>query len=324
MSLPPHGATIGVFGTEETSRTALKTAVAKKSEADGIIVHHRTDGGRKLSLLDTSDYPGRIQGYARIASISDHAFYLFPKAGRLSQPDGELAVLLESFRLPGTIQVLDGTATPEAAAVALKGTAVADYPEEERAAQSSNLDLSRIAPRPDLDSSGTLVYVDRVFSVKGVGTVALGFVLSGAVKVHDQLRPVPSQPGVVADVKGIQINDVDFEAAGRGIRVGLSLKGVVPADLDKSLWLDDGSFALSDTLALRFEKSRYYKQGLDGRDLHVQLQGEALTAKLKEGPSGGLTATLQTKVPVWEGMRASVLDLNAKSLRVAGGGTLKL
>ncbi|HME19278.1 MAG TPA: hypothetical protein VKF15_06070, partial [Nitrososphaerales archaeon] len=203
MSSQPQGATIGIFGTDETARSALGSALAKKSEAEGIIVYHRTDAGRKLSLLDTADYPGRIQGVARIASISDHAFYLFPKSGRLSPPDGELAVLLEAFGLPGTIQIIDGSSTPEMAAGALKGTAVARYGVEERNSMSTTVDLSGVAARPDFPPSGTLVFVDRAFSVKGVGTVALGFVLSGTVRLHDQLRPVPSQSELRADVRGI-------------------------------------------------------------------------------------------------------------------------
>lgn len=315
---------MGVFGTDDAAKTALKSSIGKKSETEGIVVYHRIESGRKVSLLDTSDYPGRIQGYGRVASISDHAFYVFPKSGTLTAPDGELAVLLEAFALPGTLQILDGTSTPETAVAALKGTAVAGYPVEERASASSSLDLSRLSPGPGLPRSGTLVYIDRVFSVKGVGTVALGFVLSGVVKLHDQLRPIPSQSGLLADVRGIQINDQDFDSAGRGIRIGLSLRGVEPRDLDKSLWLDDGSYGLRDAVSLQFEKSRYYKQELDGRDLHLQLPGGALPAKLKGGQNGGLTASLPTQIPVWDGMRAAVLDFNAKALRVAGGGTLKL
>jgi selenocysteine-specific translation elongation factor len=323
LSSPLQGATIGIFGTDETARTILGAALAKKSEAEGIIVYHRTEGGRKLSLLDTADYPGRIQGYARVASISDHAFYLFPKSGRLSQSDGELAVLLEAFGLPGTIQVLDGSSTPEGASGALKGTAVAGYPVEERSSLSTTVDLTRVAPRPDFPPSGTLVYVDRVFSVKGVGTVALGFVLSGSVRLHDQLRAVPSQSGLRADVRGIQVNDADFDSVGRGIRVGLSLRGIEPQDLEKCLWLDDGSFSLKDTLEFRFTKSPFYKQDLNGRDLHIQVAGGMLTAKVKQDSGDQLSAVLAAEVPAWEGMRAALLDLNAKPLRVAGGGTLK-
>ncbi len=324
MSPPPQGATAGVFGTDAATRSAFESAVAKRSEAEGIIVFHRSDGGRRVSLLDTADYPERIQGYSRIASLADHALYMFPKSGRLSAPDGELAVLLEAFGLPGTLQLLDGSSTPESARSALKGTSVAGYEAEERASSSSVLDLSRVSPRPDFPPKGTLVYVDRAFTVKGVGTVVLGFVLSGAISVHDQLRPVSGPAGLMAEVRGIQINDQDFDSAGRGIRVGLSLRGVEPRDLEKSHWLDDGSFLLTEKPHLQFTKSPFYRQELDGRELHLQLPGELLPAGLKQARDGILEATLPVQVPAWEGMRAAVVDLNAKPLRIAGGGTCKL
>src|SRR5208337_2139485 len=120
-----EGVTVGVFGTEQETKSAFESSVAKKSEAEGISVFHRVEGGHKFSFLDTSDYPDRVQGYASIASISDHALYLFPKSGRLSAPDGELAVLLGSLGLPGTLELMDGSVAPETAASALRGTTVA-------------------------------------------------------------------------------------------------------------------------------------------------------------------------------------------------------
>jgi selenocysteine-specific translation elongation factor len=323
MSAAPTGLTIGVFGSEGESRSALESAVAKKSEAEGIIVYHRTEAGRRFSLLDTGDYPERIQGYARIASISDHAYYMFPKSGRLTAPDGELAVLLEAFGLAGTIHILDGASTPEDVTTALRGTALAGYWVEERSIASSALETSRVEPRSDFPNSQTLVYIDRAFSVKGVGTVALGFVLCGTVSVHDQLRPVPGRNSARADVKGIQINDQDFESAGRGIRIGLSLRGVDPKELEKSHWLDDGSFALTDKVTFQFDRSSFYRQEVKGRDLHIQLPGEMLPARVTEGSGGLFAAALPVQAPVWEGMRVAVADLNAKSLRVAGGGSCK-
>lgn len=316
-----EGITVGVFGTDQETKKAFEASVAKKSEAEGISVFHRVEGGRRFSFLDTLDYPDRIQGYARIASISDHALYLFPKSGRLSAPDGELAVLLGSLPLPGTLELMDGSASHEAAAAALRGTSAASYRVEERASTSSAIDMSYAVPRQDWPSKGTLVYVDRAFSVKGVGTVALGFVLAGGVKIHDQLRPVPGPEALRVDVKGIQVNDVDVDSVGRGIRVGLSLRGVEAKDLEKSHWLDDGSFALTDSPAFGLERSPFYKQEITGRDLHLQLPGEMMPASLSDGGAGIVRAALPTVVPVWEGMRAAVVDLNGKTLRVAGGAT---
>ncbi|MDA4126254.1 MAG: hypothetical protein OK452_03485 [Thaumarchaeota archaeon] len=143
------GITVGVFGTDQEAKAVFESSVAKKSEAEGITVYARTDAGRRYSLLDTSDYPDRIQGYARIASIVDHALYFFPTSGKLSPRDGELAVLLSSLGIPGTLELLNNTTAPDQAKSSLRGTTVADYTVDERQAQSAAVDLSHALPRVD-------------------------------------------------------------------------------------------------------------------------------------------------------------------------------
>ena len=313
------GITVGVFGTDQQVKSAFESSVAKKSEAEGITVYTRTEGGRRYSFLDTADYPDRVQGYARIASLVDHALYFFPTSGRLTAPDGELAVLLGAFGIPGTLELIDGASTPEAASTLMRGTGVASYRADLRQGGSSAIDLSYATPRTDFPKGKTLIYVDRVFTVIGVGTVALGFVLSGTVSLHDQLRPIPGPADLRADVKGIQVNDVDFESAGRGVRVGLSLRGVEPKDLEKSHWLDDGSLQLSSSPAFELTKSVFYRQEVSSRDLHIQLPGEMVPAKLVASGGSLVTAQLPWQVPVWEGLRAAVVDLNGGNLRIAGG-----
>jgi len=321
MSL--EGITVGVFGTDSQAKSTFEGAVAKKSEAEGMIVYSRVEGGRRYSFLDTADYPERVQGYSRVASIADHALYFFPSSGRMAAPDGELAVLLGAFGLNGTLELTDGAPGPEAARAALKGTPVAGYVHEIRDLRASAIDLSPAVPRADFPRDGTMVYVDRVFTVKGVGTVALGFVLSGKVSIHDKLRPVPGSADLRADVKGIQVNDVDFDSVGRGVRVGLSLRGVEPKDLEKSHWLDDGTFQLSASPGFELTKSPFYRQEVTSRDLHVQLPGEMVPARMTASGGSAVAAQLPWQVPVWEGMKAAVVDLNGGALRIAGGLTSK-
>jgi selenocysteine-specific translation elongation factor len=318
-----EGVLVGVFGTDVEAKTALESSLAKKSEADGVTVYHRTDSGRKISFLDDASFPGKVQGYSRIASMADAAFFVFPKSGKLAAPDGELAVLIESFALKGRVVVLDQSASLEVIKNSLRGTLVGGYHVEERSANSSVLDLTGIEAR-DHGEGGTLVYVDRAFAVKGVGTVALGFVLRGTVSVHDQLRPVGGPEEMRVDVRSIQVNDQDFESVGRGIRVGLSLRGAESDVLTKSRWLDDGTTPVADKLRIGFNKSPFYKQDVVGRELHLQLPGEMLNASIERGEADGeITARLPTSVPFWSGMRVAVVDLNGKGLRVAGGGTCK-
>jgi selenocysteine-specific translation elongation factor len=313
------GHTIGVFGSDKEAKTSFENAIAKKSEVEGMIVYHRNESGKRFSFLDDPQFPDTIQGYSRIASISDYAYYLLPAGGRLTAPDGELAVLVDAFGLPGTVQMIDGGGSAETVKSAFKGLRLAEYPVEQRSRDSSIIDLSRIGDPPGVPE-GTVVYIDRAFVVKGVGTVVLGFVLSGKVSVHDKLRVVPSSPERFVDVKGIQVNDEDHDSAGRGVRVGLSLKGVEARELDKVSWLDDGSFKLTDKVNFDLRQSAYYRQTIDGRNLHLQLPGELVMARMSAVPGGGFTASLPNQVPVWPGMRVAVIDLNGKGLRVAGGG----
>ncbi|MDE1858406.1 MAG: hypothetical protein KGI26_05015 [Thaumarchaeota archaeon] len=317
-----NGIAVGVFGTDQEAKSSFESSVAKKSEAAGIAVYTRTEGGNRYSLLDTDDFPARIQGYARLASFVDHALFMYPKSGKLAAPDGELAVLLGAFGVPGTLELFDGASDPRSAVAALKGTSAAAFRVEERSSGSAAIDLAYARPRPDFPEGKTLVYIDRAFSVKGVGTVALGFVLSGSVSIHDQLRPIPGPEGLRADVKGIQVSDVDFDSAGRGIRVGLSLRGVEPRDLERSHWLDDGSLKLTDALKLEYSQSPFYRQDVAPRDLHLQLPGEMVPARVEKA-EGGLAAKLPWEVPAWDGMKGAVVDLNGGSLRIAGGFTTK-
>ena len=106
-----NGNLIGVFGSNAALKTAFLSSIGKKSETEGIIVYQRNEAGKKFSFLDDAIFPEKIQGYARIAAISDCAYYVFPTDGKLSPSDGELAILLDSLGLNGTIQVVDGSKT---------------------------------------------------------------------------------------------------------------------------------------------------------------------------------------------------------------------
>lgn len=319
-----NGFLCGVFGTNKDQKDRFESSIAKKSEVEGIIVYHKNESGMRYSFLDDPQYPEKIQGYSRIASLSDYFYYLFPSTGKLTPADGELAVLLDAYGINGAIEIIDSNIGKESIKSSFKGLALANFPTEERDSKSSIIDFSKIRISQSFPKTGTLIYIDRAFSVKGVGVVVLGFILSGEVSVHDKLRLTPG-PGEsrYAEVKGIQVSDEDYESAGRGIRVGLSLKGVETKDLSKTSWLDDGSFLLSNQIPMKFRQSPFYKLSVLDRELHVQFPGELVASRISKGKEKDeLVATVQFEVPTWEGMRVCIVDLNAKNLRVTGAGSI--
>ena len=122
---------MGVFGSNPDQKLAFENSIAKRNEAEGITVFLRSEGGIKYSFLDDGSFPEKIQGYARIASIADYAYYIFPNGGKLSAADGELAVLLDSLGLKGSIEVIDAQASAYADIVknTFKGVSISNFPD---------------------------------------------------------------------------------------------------------------------------------------------------------------------------------------------------
>lgn len=73
--------------------------------------------------------------------------------------------------------------------------------------------------------------IDRVFSVKGQGTVVTGSSLSGMVKIGDELEILPTKQRV--KVRGIQSFNQAREIAYKHMRVALNLGGVKKEDISR-------------------------------------------------------------------------------------------
>ncbi len=71
--------------------------------------------------------------------------------------------------------------------------------------------------------------VDRVFTMKGFGTVVTGTSLSGRVKVGEMMRVYPS--GLRAKVRGLQVHGGEVEEASSGLRTAINLQGLDRAEL---------------------------------------------------------------------------------------------
>ena len=77
--------------------------------------------------------------------------------------------------------------------------------------------------------------VDRVFSLRGVGVVATGTVVSGAVCVQDQLAVAAT--GQPLRVRGLFVQDTPAEQAVEGDRVALNVTGARLDNLSRGDWI---------------------------------------------------------------------------------------
>jgi selenocysteine-specific elongation factor len=89
--------------------------------------------------------------------------------------------------------------------------------------------LASVAHERTHTDAPTRLYVDRVFSLRGIGTVATGTLWSGSIGEGDLLRAEPR--GLEVRVRSVQVHDTAVERAEAGQRVAVSLPGIERSDL---------------------------------------------------------------------------------------------
>ncbi|MDX9719380.1 MAG: selenocysteine-specific translation elongation factor [Myxococcota bacterium] len=67
--------------------------------------------------------------------------------------------------------------------------------------------------------------IDRVFSMKGFGTVVTGTLLGGSLKLGDELELVP-EPRAKTRIRKLSVHGEDVERVGPGTRVAINLQGL--------------------------------------------------------------------------------------------------
>ena len=77
--------------------------------------------------------------------------------------------------------------------------------------------------------------VDRVFPLKGIGTVVTGTLWSGEIRAGDVMVVDPG--GARAGVRSVQVHDHETEVVHAGSRVGVNLRGLDRDDISRGDWL---------------------------------------------------------------------------------------
>ena len=136
----------------------------------------------------------------------------------------------------------------------IKGTVLKNY----KKVDSPNI-KQELLNFPSITNVGPAqIVIDHCFDVKGVGTVVLGKVMCGTINQYDKLKHLPSGSEVM--IKSIQMHDDDMKEAICPARVGLSLKGIKPDEIQRGDVLTiDNTFEVKTELLITFNQSPYYK-----------------------------------------------------------------
>ncbi|HTO25739.1 MAG TPA: selenocysteine-specific translation elongation factor, partial [Gaiellaceae bacterium] len=199
--------------------------------------------GRRLSLVDVPGHERFVRNMVAGATGIDLFLLVIDAAeGARPQTHEHLAIL----RLLGIERGVVAVTKADAVDAETLALAVAEaeelVPEAEvvpvSAKTGQGLDELRAALARAADGAehargdgAARLYIDRVFTLRGIGTVVTGTLWSGTVGEGDELRVEPA--GLDVRVRSVQVHDSAVERAEAGQRVAVSLPGVERDELSR-------------------------------------------------------------------------------------------
>lgn len=170
--------------------------------------------------------------------------------------------------------------------------------------------------------------VDRIFAIKGFGSVVTGTSISGRVGIGDELCFYPKD--MVAKVRGIQVHSSDVETVEAGHRTAINLQGVDTAAVSRGMvaatpgcllpgyMLDCDFFYLpSNKKALKHRARVRVHLGTAEIMGRISLLDRDL---LQPGETAGIQILLEDAVAVWPGDRYVVRSYSP--VATIGGGEI--
>ena len=281
--------------------------------------------GRRLSLIDVPGHERFVRNMVAGATGIDLFLLVVDAAeGARPQTHEHLAILRLLGIERGVVAVTKADAVdgetlelaleearelvPDAEVVAVSAKTGAGL-DELRAALARAADL--VFQKHKVDDPARL-YVDRVFSLRGIGTVVTGTLWSGTIGEGDVLRAEPA--GRDVRVRSVQVHEQPVERAEAGQRVALALPGVERSELRRGdVLIAPGSLRPSFRLDVALDE---LEPVADGERLLVHHGTSAVLARVTRA---GDYAQLRLAAPV---VAARGDRIVLRSGTTVGGGTV--
>jgi len=267
--------TVGTAGHIDHGKTWLVRALTGKDtdrlpeeQARGISIDLgyaplELPDGRRMSLVDVPGHERFVRTMiAGATGIDLFLLVIDAQEGARPQTLEHLAVLRLLGVADGVVAVTKADAVDEETLELAIEEARELVPDAEVVAVSAKtgagLDELRAAlarvPVEERDAArATRLYVDRVFTLQGVGTVATGTLWSGSISAGDMLRVEPR--GRTVRVRSVQVHDAPVETAEAGQRVAVNLPTLQRRELARGdVLVEPGHYPLSYRLDLRLQE----------------------------------------------------------------------
>jgi elongation factor 1-alpha len=224
---------VDTVGHEPWLRTTIRGLVGQRLDY-GLLVVAADDGPTKttrehLGILLAMELPTVVAITKTDVVSEDRAAEVEREVERLLRDVGRTPLRVERHGVDAAIEEISDSVVPvlTTSAVTTEGLDTLDA-------------LFEGLPKTTAETRGDFrMYIDRTYSVTGVGAVASGTVTSGSVEAGDHLLlgPMPDGSFREVEVRSIEMHYHRVDRAKAGRIVGIALKGVDEAEIERGMAL---------------------------------------------------------------------------------------
>jgi len=291
--------------------------LGKKGTASDIAIYDRKTADTIYTWTVPTTFPDKIQPLMQSVNMAEYAIL---NITRLDKYLGEQIIALDSVEFKDGFIIHSYEIDETKLKTLMQGTSISNFRFVENNDQLKQVSATL---RPKSNDGPLIIHVDHVFDVKGVGIVVLGVVRQGSVKVHDELKLLPSGKDIL--IKSIQMHDDPVEEAKSPARVGLAVKGVSADEIVRGdiICPPDTVKVSSGALSVKFTKSAFFKGDLAENQTYMVSVGlQVKSAKIKQ-VNGLLEITTDKPVSYGNGQICVLLKPDSQGTRIVGKGIIQ-
>ncbi|MFH5800014.1 GTPBP1 family GTP-binding protein [Haladaptatus sp. CMAA 1911] len=223
---------VDTVGHEPWLRTTIRGLVGQKLDY-GLLTVAADDGPTKttrehLGILLATELPTIVAITKTDAVSEERATEVEREVEHLLREVGKVPLRVERHGVDVAIEEVDENVVPIllTSAVTMDGLDALDT-------------MFERLPKTTADSGEFKMYIDRSYSVTGVGAVASGTINSGSVETGDELLLGPMSDGQfrTVEVRSIEMHYHRVDEAKAGRIVGIALKGVREPEIERGMVL---------------------------------------------------------------------------------------
>ncbi|MGH9876624.1 MAG: EF-Tu/IF-2/RF-3 family GTPase [Nitrososphaerales archaeon] len=296
---------------------SIAAELGKKGTTSDIAIYDRKTQDTIYSWTAPITFPDKIQSLMQAVNMAEYAILNVTK---LDKYLGEQMIALDSVEFKDGFILHSYDIDETKLKTLIEITSLSNFKFLDGLDQLKQ-SLTNIKPK---STAGSLIInVDHAFDVKGVGTVVLGVIKQGRVKIYDELTLLPAGKSIV--VKSIQMHDDSVHGSESPARVGLAIKGATADEISRGdiICPPDTINVSSGSLSAKFTKSSFFKVDLaENQTYMISIGLQIKPAKIKQ-TGDSLEITPEKPTAYRPSQICVLLKPDSQGTRIVGKGIIQ-